>query len=161
MTGITVGYDGSHSSQQALEWAMREAAIRHAPLTVLTVHPVAASGWTGHPILLPEDHPAVEEARQAAMDAIGKAAAELGETDTIPVTVRAVSGIPARELMSASAGADLLVVGARGHSGISHRLLGSVSLAMLQHAHCPVAVIRPVGSAGPSHHAQPGSWIVG
>ncbi len=47
MTGITVGYDGSHNAQQALEWAMREAAFRHAPLTVLTVHPVAASGWTG------------------------------------------------------------------------------------------------------------------
>lgn len=143
MSGITVGYDGSHSAQQALEWAMREAAIRHAPLTVLTVHPVAASGWTGNPIILPEDHPAVEEARQAAKDAIGKAAAELGESSTVPVTVRAVSGIPARELMKASADADLLVVGARGHSRIGHAFLGSVSMAMLHHAHCPVAVIRP------------------
>ena len=143
MTGITVGYDGSHSAQHALVWAMREAGFRHAPLTVLTVHPVAASGWTGNPIILPEDHPAVEEARQAAKDAIGKAVAELGEPCAVPVTVRAVSGIPARELMAASADADLLVVGTRGRSGMSRLLLGAVSTQMLHHAHCPVAVIPP------------------
>jgi nucleotide-binding universal stress UspA family protein len=141
MTGITVGYDGSHGAQRALEWAMREAAFRHALLTVLTVHPVAASGWTGNPIILPEDHPVVEEARQAAKDAIEKAAAELGEPCAVPVTVRAVSGIPAQELGQASADADLLVVGSRGHSTISRLLLGSVSTEMLHHAHCPVAVI--------------------
>jgi len=38
MSGIIVGVDGSGHSQRALEWAMKEAAIRHAPLTVLTVH---------------------------------------------------------------------------------------------------------------------------
>jgi len=144
MTGITVGYDGSYSAQQALEWAMREAGFRHAPLTVLTVHPVAVSSWTGNPIILPEDHPAVEEARQAAKDAIGKAVAELGEPCAVPVTVRAVSGNPAQELMAASADADLLVVGSHGHSGMSRVLLGSVSTQMLHHAHCPVAVI-PLG----------------
>ena len=38
MPGIIVGIDGSGHSQRALEWAMREAAIRNTPLTVLTVH---------------------------------------------------------------------------------------------------------------------------
>jgi nucleotide-binding universal stress UspA family protein len=38
MSGILVGVDGSGHSQRALEWAMHEAAIRHEPLTVLTVH---------------------------------------------------------------------------------------------------------------------------
>jgi nucleotide-binding universal stress UspA family protein len=141
MTGITVGYDGSHSAQQALEWSIREAAFRHAPLTVLTVHPVAASGWTGNPIILPEDHPAVDEGRQAARDAIDKAVAELGEPCAVPVTVCAVSGIPAQELIKASADADLIVVGARGHSVISRLLLGSVSTEVLHHARCPVAVV--------------------
>jgi len=155
MTGITVGYDGSYSAQQALEWAMSEAAIHHAPLTVLAVHPVAASGWTGSPVILPEDHPAVEEARQAAMDAIAKAAAELGESSAVPVTVRAVSGIPAQELMKASADTDLLVVGARGHSGITHLFLGSVSTAMLHHAHCPVAVIPSAKAAESSASKSP------
>ena len=38
MSGILVGVDGSGHSQRALEWAMHEAAVRHVPLTVLTVH---------------------------------------------------------------------------------------------------------------------------
>jgi len=155
MTGITVGYDGSHSAQQALEWAMREAAIHHAPLTVLAVHPVAASGWTGNPMILPADHPAVTETRQTAMDAIGKAAAELGEASAVPATVHAVSGIPAQELIAASADTDLLVVGARGHSAISHLLLGSVSAAVLHHARCPVAVIPSARAAEPSPQRSP------
>ena len=46
MPGIIVGVDGSGHSQRALEWAMKEAAMRHAPLTVLTVHP-AIVGYFG------------------------------------------------------------------------------------------------------------------
>ena len=50
MPGIVVGVDGSTGSHKALEWAAREAGAHHAPLTVLTVHRVAISGWTGTPI---------------------------------------------------------------------------------------------------------------
>ena len=60
MPGITVSVDGSHGAHQALEWAIKEAAAHNAPLTVLTVHEVAASGWTGNPIILPPDLPAVK-----------------------------------------------------------------------------------------------------
>ena len=144
MTGITVGFDGSHSAQRALEWAMGEAALRHAPLTVLTVHPVAVSGWTGSLIILPEDAPEVQEARQAAGDAVAKAAAGLGRPDPGAVTVRGMSGVPSEELLRASADAELLVVGARGIGGLRRMLLGSVSTAVLHHARCPVVVIRDV-----------------
>ena len=43
MPGITVGVDGSDHSHRALEWAMKEAAIRKVALTVLAVHEVAAN----------------------------------------------------------------------------------------------------------------------
>ena len=52
MSGITVGIDGSPHSAYALDWAIREAAIRHAPLTVLIVDSVPASPWTGHPVVM-------------------------------------------------------------------------------------------------------------
>jgi nucleotide-binding universal stress UspA family protein len=145
MTGITVGFDGSHSALRALEWAMSEAALRHVPLTVLTVHPVAVSGWTGNPIILPEDAPEVQKARQAAGDAVAKTAAGLGQPGIGAVTVRGVSGVPGEELIRASAGAELLVVGARGMGGMRRMLLGSVSSAVVHHARCPVAVIRDAG----------------
>ena len=49
MSGITVGIDGSAHSSRALEWAVNEAAVRRAPVTVLTVHPVAMNAWIGTP----------------------------------------------------------------------------------------------------------------
>ena len=66
MAGITVGVDGSGGASRALEWAMNEAAARHVPLTVLTVHEVAISGWTGRPVEVPTDTPVLAQARLAA-----------------------------------------------------------------------------------------------
>ncbi len=141
MAGIIVGFDGSHSAQRALAWAMSEATFRHAPLTVLSVHPVAISGWTGNPIILPEDTAEVEQARQAAEEAVAKTAAELGQPGPATVMVRGVSGLPSDELIQASGNADLIVVGSRGMSGMKRLLLGSVSTTVLHHARCPVAII--------------------
>lgn len=53
MPGITVGFDGSDGAQRALEWAMSEAALRWAELTVLAVHPVPVSNCAGNPIAFP------------------------------------------------------------------------------------------------------------
>ena len=62
MPGIIVGVDGSGHSRRALDWAIHEAAIRHAPLTVLTVQQVMRSFWAG-PMLYPEDTELAENAR--------------------------------------------------------------------------------------------------
>ena len=96
MPGITVGIDGSHDAHRALEWSMREAAARHVPLTVLTVHDVPVSGWTGGPIILPADEPVLEKLRQAAEEAVAKASAQLGESKPASVRIRAVNGFPPR-----------------------------------------------------------------
>ena len=141
MTGIVVGVDGSHHAHRALEWAMKEAALRGTPLTVLAVHEVAASYWTGNPIALPADEPDRQKAQQAAEEAAAKAATELGESRPPSVTVRAVNGFAAEELIAASRDADLLVVGSRGGGGFASLLVGSVSSQMVHHAECPVVVV--------------------
>jgi nucleotide-binding universal stress UspA family protein len=142
MPGITVGIDGSRNSLKALEWAMKEAALQRSPLTVLTVHEVAASQWTGHPIVQPDvDNPAQEKYRQAAEEAVAKVASELGEERPASVTVRAVTGFTAYELIDASQDSDLLVVGSRGGGGFSRLLLGSVTSQVVHHAACPVVVV--------------------
>jgi len=140
MPGIIVGVDGSPHSQHALEWAMKEAAIRHAPLTVLTVHRASVGYW-GSETRYPPDHAVAEHARQSAQDAVVKAAANLGEPGPESVTVHAVSGAPAEELITAGRDADMIVVGSRGAGGFPRLLIGSVSNHVTHHALCPVVVV--------------------
>ena len=141
MSGITVGIDGSNHSIRALEWAAKEAAVRHAPLTVLTVHLVPRSGWTGNPVTLPPDLEDVEKERQAAEEMTLKATSQLGEAQPESVTVRAVIGFPSQELIEASHEAGLLVVGSRGAGGFAKLVAGSVSSQVVHHARCPVVVV--------------------
>jgi len=145
MSGIVVGVDGSDNALQALDWAMKEAAAHHVPLSVLAVHQVAANYWTREPIIYPEDEAAQETARQAAEKAVATAASRLGESSPASVAVNAVSGNAAHELIDASRDADLLVVGSRGGGGFASLVMGSTSSQVLHHAHCPVVVMPANG----------------
>lgn len=145
MPGIIVGVDGSANARPALTWAMREATIRNAPLTVITVNEVAASFWTHKPITVPADRVLCEDARRAASELVENTATELGRSSPASVNVQAINGFAAAELIGASRDADLLVVGARGGAqsgGMAHHMpLGSVSNKVLHHAGCPVVVV--------------------
>jgi nucleotide-binding universal stress UspA family protein len=141
MPGIIVGVDGSEVSRRALDWAVREAGLRGAALTVLAVHQVASNYWTGSPEHYPADQPVTEVMRKAAEDAVQKAVSQAGEPAPASVTVRAVSGLPAQELVGASSGADLVVVGSNSGSELSQMLLGSVTNKVVNQAACPVVVI--------------------
>jgi nucleotide-binding universal stress UspA family protein len=142
MSGIIVGVDGSGHSQRALEWAMREAAIRHAPLTVLTVHQ-AIVGFYGGVTSYPDDEARTEQAREAAQAETDKVLAGLAGPRPEPVTVKAVNGFPVEELITASTEADLVVLGSRGAGGFTRLMMGSVAAQVAQHAHCPVLIVPP------------------
>jgi len=146
MPGIIVGIDGSEHSRHALEWAVREAAIRQVPLTVLTVHQAVAGYWGGA-VAYPGDADLAKEALAMARELTNKvlAAAEPGSRP-VSVQVDAVTGLPAEALLHASEGKDLLVVGSRGTGGFARLLLGSVSTQVSHHARCPVVII-PVETA--------------
>ncbi len=146
MPGIVVGFDGSAHSERSVEWAMKEAALRHAPVTVLAVHPVAVSAWTLTPITYPADEGEVDKARTAAQETVDKVASQQGG-ERPSVTVRALSGVPAEELIKAGEDADLLVVGSRGSGGFGRLLLGSVGSQVTQHAPCPVVVVPSAASS--------------
>lgn len=151
MSGIIVGVDGSANARYALQWAIKEAASKHEPLTVVTVNEVAASFWTHHPITVPADEALLEKTRHAAADLVDKTVIELGGPAPASVTVRAINGFAGDELIRASREADLIVVGARGgaQSGglAAHTPLGSVSNKVLHHSTCPVVVV-PAPQAG-------------
>jgi nucleotide-binding universal stress UspA family protein len=141
MPGIVVGIDGSRNASRALEWAMAEAALRKADLTVITVHSVPPSYWTGQPAALPGDDERVNEARKSAEEAVSQAASALGESKPASITVTAVDGFPAETLINASENSDLLVVGSRGGGGFGSLVMGSISSQVVHHAKCPVVVV--------------------
>jgi len=142
MPGIIVGVDGSAHSRRALERAVREAAIHHAPLTVITVHQ-AVRGYFSGPANYPEDQPLTEKAREAAQAETDQVLSEVGEPRPESVTVTAVHGFPAEELIKASSDADMLVVGSRGAGGFARLLMGSVTIQVAEHAHSPVLIVPP------------------
>jgi nucleotide-binding universal stress UspA family protein len=89
----------------------------------------------------PANQPEVEQARLAAQEATQRALAAADEPVPALVTVRAVSGIAAQELIGASLEADLVVVGSRGAGGFAKLAAGSVSSQVVHHAHCPIVVV--------------------
>jgi nucleotide-binding universal stress UspA family protein len=146
MSGIIVGVDGSGHSQRALEWAMKEAAIRHTSLTVLTVHE-AIRGYSTSVDVWPDDPARTEEAQKAAQAEADQVLAGLDGPHPESVMVKAVHGHPVEELVNAGKGADMIVLGSRGAGGFSRLLMGSTAGQVVQHADCPVLIVPPAERA--------------
>jgi nucleotide-binding universal stress UspA family protein len=142
MPGIIVGVDGSGHSQRALEWAMKEAALRQVPLSVLTVHP-AIVGYFGGVTTDAQDMELTEKAQAAVKAETDNVLATLDGPHPESVTVMAVHGFPVEELVNASKEADMIVLGSRGVGGFTRLMLGSTAGQVVQHAHCPVLIVPP------------------
>ena len=132
---IVAGIDHSVEAQRALRFALAEARLRGARLRV--VH--ALDPFSSYPSLAV----AVGPARQAAGELLERVADEAEEdADDLVIERRVVDGSPGSVLVAESRGADLLVVGSRGHGGFVGLLLGSVSQQCAHHAECPVVIVR-------------------
>jgi nucleotide-binding universal stress UspA family protein len=133
---IVVGVDGSESSLAALEWAAEQAERTDASLEVITTWEWPMSyGWSA----VPEGYdPASESTRllETTVASTRKAHPDLRINSAV------IEGHPAPVLIKASRGAQLLVVGSRGHGEFAGMLLGSVSEHCVSNAHCPVLVLR-------------------
>ncbi|MCX4473123.1 Universal stress protein [Micromonospora sp. MW-13] len=137
---VVVGVDGSEPGRLAVALAADEAARRGTGLTLAHVAPTGA------------DRPVPDEVVEAgaaagaeSADLLAGAAAEVAAAHPgLAVERRPLrADRPARALIEASGGATLVAVGSRGRGGFAGLLLGSVSQALVQHAHCPVLVAHP------------------
>jgi nucleotide-binding universal stress UspA family protein len=137
---IVVGVDGSDSSLSALRWAIRQAGLTGAAVDAVIAwqDPPAISGY-GYAMAGIVNYDFAEAAGKVVTEAISSA---LDPGSDVRVRPLVVEGIAAQALLNASAGADLLVVGSRGHGGFTEALLGSVGQHCVHHAQCPVVVIR-------------------
>jgi nucleotide-binding universal stress UspA family protein len=143
---IVAGIDGSPSSMDALQWAIGQAGLTGAAVDAVIAwhYPAAVGGFGYTPVDMMQTGSDFEEiAQKIVADAVSNATDSSGDVRVHP---RVIEGNPARVLLDAAAGADLLVVGSRGHGGFTEALLGSVSQHCVHYAPCPVVVIR--GQAG-------------
>jgi nucleotide-binding universal stress UspA family protein len=128
---IVVWLDASRASKAALAWAIAQAARRDAVVEVVTAY-----YWFPMPI---EEVDFKGLATHMAEDAILDAA---HRGPPVKIISKVVRGNAAKVLLEAARGAELLVVGSRGHGSLAASLLGSVSQQCMQHATCPVVVVR-------------------
>src|SRR5262245_55771267 len=143
---VLVGVDGSPPSLDALDLALREAALRHTAVRV-----VCADPWGAHPAWIDAPRPLTNDPRDAVWAAHVHTPTEFS-AEILP-------GEPGAVLVRESAGADLAVVGHRGRGGFPELLLGSVAVKLAAHAQCPVIVtrgpVRPDGGVGTRGPARP------
>jgi nucleotide-binding universal stress UspA family protein len=126
---VVAGVDGSPDSWAALTFAFEEAALRDVPLVAVCALADSPGlfgaarrmeeGFSREMTLREKEHPDVTVLRQVAV------------------------GTPRPALLRATAGARMLVLGARGLGGLDGMSLGSVAQALLHHAPCPVAIVHP------------------
>jgi len=136
---IVIGIDGSEASMDALAWAGRQAHLTHSTLEmIMTWDWPTTYGWA---MYFPEGY----NPSEGMPEILSKAADELrNDYPDIDITSRVVQGHAAPLLVEASNGADLLVVGSRGHGEFVGMLIGSVSEFCSANAHCPVLIHRAV-----------------
>ncbi|BCJ31716.1 universal stress protein [Actinocatenispora sera] len=132
---IVVGVDGSEPAQRALRWALRQAQLTGARVQAVTAWEVPL--YYGMSPTLDVD--LSEQTRKILHDAV----AEAVEDTRVDVEIEqhAVHNDPARTLINAAIGAELLVVGTRGHGGFTGALMGSVAQKCTHFAACPIVVV--------------------
>lgn len=153
---IVVGADDSEGSDRAVTWAAREAAATAATLRIVSVWSVPALLWpaaAGYAYIDPAD---LRVGAVAILDRARALAINAARGSTLPVEITDVQGGVAEQLLAQAAGADLLVVGTRGHGGFARLVLGSVATTCAHHTTVPLAVIN--ADAAP---ADAGEIIVG
>jgi nucleotide-binding universal stress UspA family protein len=140
---IVVGVDQSQGAKAALRFALDEARLRHATLRVVHAWQFGYIGATGLEGWLPAAGGQLEDFRDAAETALEEILTEArADRNGLTIDRRVDQGSAAAVLVEESQGADLLVVGSRGHGGFAQLLLGSVSQQCAQHASCPVVIVR-------------------
>jgi len=129
---VVAGVDGSAASQAAVSFAAQEAALRDVPLVALCAL---------------ADAPGVLGGARALQERFSQLmTAEEWARPDVTVIRQVTAGAPRSALLTAAAGAQMLIVGCRGHGGLPGMTLGSVAQAVLHHAPCPVAIIHPPAS---------------
>ena len=132
---IVVGVDGSEESLTALRRGILIVNALNASIEAVSTwrSPSGYAGVGGY------EYSPKDDAKEVLS---GAAKSVFGAKNPGWFTTAVFEGNAADVLIEQSSGADMLVVGSRGHGGIAGVLLGSVSAKCAEYAHCPVLTIH-------------------
>jgi nucleotide-binding universal stress UspA family protein len=141
---VVVGVDGSEAAMHALDWAAHQARLEDRPLTLLHVATLGTVAGLG------VDTRAISSVMQSEGRAVLQRASERAAAHGVgAIHSELLMDDPRSVLLDASRHAHLVVVGSRGRGPVASLLLGSVGVALTQHAACPVVVRRPGAAPRP------------
>ena len=133
---VVVGVDGSGPSKHALRWAACMARVTGARLHAVTAwHLPSTYGMSYVPS-------SVDFARNAEKMLTETVDEVFGAERPADLVLDVYEGVPSRVLLRAGQGAEMIVVGSRGHGAVASLLLGAVSRGVAEHAPCPVLVVH-------------------
>ena len=144
MKRILIATDGSAAAQHAVELGVELAKHEEAAIAFVHVVPlfdlVSTNGF-GLVGRVPYEPTASDES--VLDDAIAVA-----DREDVPAISKLLRGDAVTEIIAYAdlIGADLIVVGSRGHGTVASALLGSVSRRVLTHSERPVLIVRAVAS---------------
>lgn len=139
---IVIGVDGSEPSNRALKWGAEQAAAEHRPVTLVhTIDAVSPTFLDAAIVDTRDSRTLLDVTGQAVLDKARALAEEMAPGLEIHQVFDLVD--PRQALIQLSGEAHMIVVGSRGRGPLKSLLLGSVGVALVRHATCPVVVIRP------------------
>lgn len=150
---VVIGVDGSAASQNAVRWGIALAERRQSPVQLLHAYdPTINETRIGEEFRVT----VLAAVHEAARDQLEAARAQAVDIQPgLALTTRLVEDSAATALISASFGAEALVLGAQGASGFSSIVAGSTAMHVATHARCPVVTVPASESA-----AHAGSGVV-
>jgi nucleotide-binding universal stress UspA family protein len=140
-----VGVDGSQLGAAALRWAVDEAQLRDAKITAVHAWTFVPSAPIGEPGMIPIPAGDLSRDLEAERDVAQRILDDSLESvppSAVDIESQLVEAAPGDALVAAAKDADLVVVGSHGRGSLSAALLGSVSHHVVQHAPCPVVIVR-------------------
>jgi nucleotide-binding universal stress UspA family protein len=140
LSRVVVGVDGSGPSIEALRWTIEQARLSGGTVDAIIVwQPAIATGGVGLAAARGLDD---VDYTELAAKTLNAAIGEVSPPPGVPVNQIVVEGNAGEVLLGAAQNADLLVLGHSGHGGFASAVLGSVSIRCINHAGCPVVIVR-------------------
>ena len=143
MRKILVPIDGSECSLNAAKYAIKVAKDENAELFCIHVIASVPYGYASSPTAIDQYFKDIEEKVQSWFDKVRDMAKNEGIPELKTETFTDVKSVIGSIIdYATSRDVDLIVIGTRGRTGLKRFLMGSVANGVVQHAHCPVLLVR-------------------